>query len=369
MTLVTSDSGKNPSESSVDILEAEVNATWKNLRAGKDRACKKRQEITDHLLMNGVTSDAYSVVVNGSLARDEFTEGSDIDWTLLVDGPVDPTHAQIAKKIRNIISKLSNKKTGREGVFGRLTFSHELVHQIGGEDDRNSNTTRRILLLLESCALGRSEAHFQVVRGVLKRYLEPEFEGRRESISHVPRFLLNDVTRYWRTMTVDFAYKMWDRQNEGRELRNIKLRISRKLIFVSGLLSCFGCDLGLVESRDQCAKFTPGACVECLQKLLRNTPLEILAKTVLLLVTTKEANPKLREQAKLTLTAYDQFLGLLADQGKRGLLEEFMPDDQNCVSVKEEAKSIAKSFSDGIEFIFFEGHPNLAKLIRHYGVF
>jgi hypothetical protein len=28
--------------------------------------------------------------------------------------------------------------------------SHDIVHEIGGEDDTNSNTTRRVLLLLES---------------------------------------------------------------------------------------------------------------------------------------------------------------------------------------------------------------------------
>jgi len=34
-------------------------------------------------------SEDTSIVVSGSLARDEYTAGSDIDWTLLVDGSVD----------------------------------------------------------------------------------------------------------------------------------------------------------------------------------------------------------------------------------------------------------------------------------------
>ena len=33
-------------------------------------------------------SDDLSLVVFGSLARGEWTSGSDVDWTLLIDGPV-----------------------------------------------------------------------------------------------------------------------------------------------------------------------------------------------------------------------------------------------------------------------------------------
>ena len=63
-------------------------------------------------------------------------------------------------------------------------------------------------MLLESVALGRQEAHQSVIRAVLKRYLieDPSF-GRQSGPYRVPRFLLNDFARYWRTMTVDFAYK------------------------------------------------------------------------------------------------------------------------------------------------------------------
>jgi hypothetical protein len=52
------------------------------------------------------------------------------------------------------LENLSAKEVGREGLFGSMAFSHDLVHQIGGEDDTNRNTTRRILLLLESKVIG-----------------------------------------------------------------------------------------------------------------------------------------------------------------------------------------------------------------------
>jgi hypothetical protein len=160
----------------------------------------------------------------GSLGRDEFTAGSDLDWTLLVDGIADPAHLDVAFAIKDRLEKLEHKPPGREAVFASLAFSHELIHQIGGHDDTNANTTRRILLLLESAVIGRRDAHKRVLSNVLLRYLKEDRGLWHESGKFkVPRFLLNDIARYWRTMAVDFASKQRARGNEGFAMRNIKL--------------------------------------------------------------------------------------------------------------------------------------------------
>jgi hypothetical protein len=132
------------------------------------------------------------------------------------------------------------------GTFGNLAFSHDIIHQIGGQNDTNRNTTQRILLLLESATIGRNDqAYERVIRGVISRYLEEDTHLLTADSKRyrVPRFLLNDIVRFWRTMAVDFASQQRDRAGEGWGLRNAKLRMSRKLIFATGLLVCFSCNL------------------------------------------------------------------------------------------------------------------------------
>jgi len=156
-------------QSPVEALEARLRANWGHIRRARERAHNKREELRSELV--GYDSEDTSVVVFGSLARDEFTDGSDIDWTLLIDGSADPKHLELVHAVDQAITKLAAKPSGREGTFGKMIFSHDLIHQIGGEDDTNRNTTQRILLLLESAVVGRKDAHDRVINGILQRYL------------------------------------------------------------------------------------------------------------------------------------------------------------------------------------------------------
>jgi predicted nucleotidyltransferase len=179
---------------------------------------QKKLEL-DALLRRKTTeydSEDTSLVVFGSLARREWTTGSDLDWTYLVDGQANSDHLVIAQKI-NAAIKTEFKDPGPTGIFGNMAFSHDLVHQIGGQSDTNKNTTQRILLLLESRAVGKESAYDRVIKAVINRYLEEDNHLLTEDGSsyRVPRFLLNDIVRFWRTMAVDFASKQRDRSGNG----------------------------------------------------------------------------------------------------------------------------------------------------------
>jgi hypothetical protein len=232
--------------------------------------------------------------------------------------------------------------------------------------------TQRILLLLESVPISAVNAHERVLKAIIQRYLEEEpylVEGGRNRFK-VPRFLLNDIVRFWRTMAVDFASKQRDRGGKGWGLRNAKLRMSRKLIFVSGLLNCFSCNLNeelqarvSTDERDiQTARSVNLARLQdhILQRV-RQTPLDIVA------LATMEYGIDGAIAEKL-FSAYDEFLGLMADPEKRARLKALRAETSRTDPVFKEVQDFSVRFSDALNEIFFSS-PQLGSLTRKYGVF
>src|SRR5690349_17813875 len=169
-------------------LEARLGSDWKAIRAASEATQKRRGELTAAFTSHG--SPDTSLVVFGSVARGEVTSGSDLDWILLTDGQSAPEHKEQEREIQRTLVEREFIKPGTSGVFGKMVGSHDLVHNIGGEDDLNSNTTRRVLLLLESYPVGNREVYDRVRRQIIRRYL-----GDDRGLTHasadirVPRFL------------------------------------------------------------------------------------------------------------------------------------------------------------------------------------
>ncbi len=291
-------------------IMANAGVNWKEILCAAETAMKKQEQIQQILQGDGPLDNAdTSFVVFGSLARDEWTQGSDVDWTLLIDGQANPEHLKIAQSIGKKLKDNNFPPPGPTGVFGNLSFSHEIIHQIGGQNDTNRNTTQRILLILESIPLGTPDMAFtRVISGVLDRYLEDD-----PSSEKLPRFLLNDVVRFWRTIAVDFASKQRDRGGQGWGLRNAKLRMSRKLVFAAGMLLCFNSRIHANAKQGESAS---KPILEHLRKNYQVTPLEVVAG----------ACAGLQESgvntAKKIFSAYDAFLGILNDSAKRDSLKD-----------------------------------------------
>ena len=352
-----------PQITAVDQLESRLGATWPNIKQARTNANSKLDELNT-VLPNLLARDT-SIVLFGSLGRLELTSGSDIDWTMLLDGSSDPRHFEIALEIAEIIDKVSGKAVGQERTFGSLVSSHDLINYIGGEGDTNSNMTRRNLLLLESRSIGDPGAYERVKKNLLQRYISEDHGLWRSTTSlRLPHFLLNDLARYWRTMTVDYAYKQRARGGKGIPLRNIKLRMSRKLIYIAGLLACFDCHVGFTkQERDWFyADRKVPALVARMNKTLMSTPLEIVAGTFLQF-------PELDEFANAFFTAYDQFLGLLLSEASRTHLEKLNSDEAEQDPLYLDAKQIAHRFRDAVEAIFLTDKTELGRLTIKYGVF
>jgi len=203
------------------------------------------------------------------------------------------------------------------GCLWGLAFSHEIVHFIGGDDDTNTNTTRRILLMLESRSLTDDAVRQRVLKALLNRYVGEDLQYHSPHNFAVPRFLLNDYVRYWRTMAVDSAQKRRGRSKWA--LRNFKLRLSRKLIFAAGLWACLSCKLHPSERLKelQSRGDREGINAEMTDFLLefsQRTPLETLAGAFM--------KYDAYDAAKLSFNAYEEFLRILDDPILRERLEK-----------------------------------------------
>ena len=349
--------------SNIDALGALLGLTWPNI-IGARRYTEEIQGGIAARVVSLVPEDT-SLVVFGSLARDEATRQSDIDWTLLVDGQAYASHHTAALSIEKELVALGLTKPGAEGTFGGLVFSHDLIHYIGGEADTNANTTRRLLLLLESAAIGSGEVRGRVIHQVLKRYVVEDFGlllGRTEGL---PRFLLNDIVRFWRTMAVDFQYKRREREAKGWALRTVKLRLSRKLTYVAGLLACYSCaNISGLESSDP--ERRPHEIVDHLSTFLRQTPLEMLAATLL----THLAQPGFEEAARDVFNSYDAFLAMISNEEQRSALKYLAAERAADDPLYNQARELGHAFQRGLNTLFVDHNDTpLYHLTRSYGVF
>jgi hypothetical protein len=268
-------------------LTAVSGRSFPNLLAARERTATKLTERRASLA-EFLHDDDIAVVLLGSWGRSEVTSGSDDDFMLLIDGEVRPNIRPSKVEIETIL----DQAPGDQGIFGEPVSSRRMIEKIGLEEDHNSNLSRRMLFLLESVYATGPDVYDSVREQLLDRYVDASVKDYRP-----PRFLLNDVIRYWRTMCVDFAGK----EHEGPDkwgLRNAKLRTARKVLFAGGLLPVF-----------ECARLTTDEMPGYLRDQLQMSPVDRIAEAFL---RHHAADPGGR-----ALGAYDDFLGLLNDSTRR----------------------------------------------------
>jgi hypothetical protein len=355
-----------PSYATLQLSER-VGQRWPNIEAARSLSKATLVEL-EHALVN-LDSEDTSIVVLGSLGRLEFTSGSDIDWNLLVDGIADPNHHALFLDAQQKIKAVAPKGVGQEGTFEAFVPSHDLIQKIGGEDDTNRNLTRRLLLLLESTPIGGHIAYDRVIKNILKRYLLDDrsfWRGTTVHRHHIPHFLLNDLARFWSTMAVDFAYKLRARSGQGWAIRNIKLRMSRKMLYVAGLLGCFRCHLDWAEDARETVFGDQDLRLDIVnwvsEMIFSDTPLDSISTFLL-------QQPHLHSAASQLFTSYDQFLGMLSDSDLRHHLEELPEGSADADVEYRRARELSHNFRDALLQVFFDEASGLGELTRLYGVF
>jgi hypothetical protein len=321
------------------IAEA-TGATFAHISAARELTERRLDERRERFRAVEVDVDA-AVVLTGSWGRREITSESDDDFIVLCAGP---QRQQCCPSPREVAELLGARAPGREDVFGSEVWLEELREKIGRDEDTNTNLTRRMLLLLESVAVCHEDVHAAARRGLIERYLET---GAKDS--RPPRFLLNDLIRYWRTIAVDFESKMRARRGEGWGLRNAKLRLSRKALFAAGLLPVL-----------ECRRRPAAEMLDYLDERVAVPPLDRIADAFV-------AYGALDAGARV-LAAYDEFLATLDDPAKRRELSEVSASDSGQSALFTRISELGKEFEAGLLALLFD-EVELQRWVREYLIF
>jgi predicted nucleotidyltransferase len=333
-------------------LSSALGQEFPNLKAAYERTVKHvdlaRQELEHDERIKAL--DTLSVAVFGSIARQEMTEGSDFDYLILTHEIVDdPQHIKDCRAaVDDVRKKLNFNPPGTTGTFGRVASAADVIDRIGLEEDTDRTLTRRILLLEESVALHNLPKHAKLVERLIDRYLL-DYKSRPKT--GVPRFLLNDVVRYWRTITVDYQAKKWDELDETWGLRYLKLLISRKLTFAGTVVSLF------IPAITQYV-----ASNDLLVKQFAMPPLARLAQILPFV----EGEANVMDGLKQIFTIADGFVERLDDGKFRSQVKGVTSLQQSeQIPVFQEVKANADKLQSALERVFFDSKC-LGELSRRY---
>ncbi len=263
-------------------------------------AIDSRKQFTDERLvkMRAILADllprnSFVVVANGSYARGEASNESDLDYFLICNSKKDiPRVKKELPRISRGLTKVVPKRYSASGAFGKIESIEEMILNIGGNLDGNEKITRRVLFLLEGEWLHNKEGFHEYRKKIIEKYVKKTISDHQFC-----RFLLNDLIRYYRTICVDFEHKTTE-LGKAWGVRNIKLVFSRKLLYFSGILIAA-----------ETWQHTYSTKCEKLHFLLGLTPIERV-KIVC------------GDRATSAIAAYGEFLKKLADPSIRRILEK-----------------------------------------------
>jgi hypothetical protein len=329
-----------PDVRGVEGLEAVAGVRFDSITAARERTARGLMERRKRLEELNSDADA-TVVLMGSWGRGEVTSESDDDFMILFEGP---RREGARPTIDAVAELLGGSAPGSEEIFGKQVWLEDLRGKIGRDADTNTNLTRRMLFVLESVAVCGDVTHVRALLRLLSGYLEANVKDFRP-----PRFFLNDLIRYWRTIAVDFESKMRDRTGEGWGLRNAKLRLSRKALFAGGLLPVL-----------ECYRYTSAEMGAYLVERMSVSPLDRIADVFV--------DHRAVDAGVRSMTAYDQFLGILNEGDKRRQLTQLGADEAAESPLFAGVAQLGREFEGGLLALLFDD-PELRRRMREYIVF
>nr|WP_233061612.1 nucleotidyltransferase domain-containing protein [Parvularcula mediterranea] len=276
------------------------------------------------------------VGVNGSYARREVTSGSDVDLFFLYTDENEQKATELQNQYREALTAAKYEMPALGGVFSKPLSALKMRERIGGLEDRNIDITRRMLMLLEGEWIFNKKAFEEARCELLKQYIPPTL--REEQIC---LFLLNDIIRYWRTICVDFEFKT-QKDGKAKEIRLIKLRFSRMLLFLAGVLA-----VGETYEKPVNEK------IAVLTELFALPPVERIQSIA-------------GDRSIAALEMYAGFLDALNDEATRTQLSQKLTDGDESrafTELRQRAHDFRDALLELLKSHFSDGNPTIAALM------
>jgi predicted nucleotidyltransferase len=200
-------------------------------------------ELTEQLRTLTPLLEGHSLCVyaTGSYGRLEAWKGSDVDVFFLYDVAEEGKRfpwtmfLRVAARLIDVTEQMEFPPFSGDGRYLEVLYVDEMERVLGSRQDDSLNAfTARMLLLLESQPLYDDGLYESLLRRIIGFYYR-DFEDHAESF--LPVFLINDVLRFWRTLTLNYEHHRLkllevvgaerERQKAASALKNYKLKVSR----------------------------------------------------------------------------------------------------------------------------------------------
>lgn len=274
------------------------------------------------------------VIVVGSYGRGEAAPGvSDVEWiTIFDDRHVAREEGLVAQAdlTRRFADEFGRESLSISKTFGEVAARSSLVTNIGGEADTNQTLTYRMLTLAEGRTL-TDDAHAKVVSALAQTY------GGTHTAGHRLLSLATEVARYWRTLRIDYKFKV-DETKKPWALRSIKLRSFRRFWYFSSALHFIASGPRV----NQPGRLAPPAVEQFMKTMGGNPAIRFIDAAALLGVE--------EELVRRILRTYDQIHQRASDPSVRQTLDEVvaekMEESPVIVEIREMTRDLHRSMAE-----------------------
>ncbi len=292
-----------------------------------DRARESLAQIDDD------TRQHISVYVVGSYGRLEAgPRVSDLEWLLAYDDSlVNPQEAGLfqATVTRQLAAIVGRNRLSIGKTFGHICRISDLSSNIGGIADTNQMLTYRMLVLSEGQPLERNRAHETALTRLAEAY------GGTHTAGHRLLSLATEIARYWRTLRIDYKFKV-DERRLPWAVRNFKLRACRRFWYFATAVHFVAYGPRIDYSHD--ALFDVET-VRCFMAAMGGSPTRRLIDS-----TVKCGGEQSAQWA--VLTTYDSILGELSDPGVRSHLDKLLYADRHSDPTYQEIRRKCKELHE-----------------------